>query len=163
MRQRNSLADSQGSAAHAEDAQLPPLKYPLPDTLEDPGDFGHPTGFNAAVDRRLAAGGFGEGFAAAWFRYQRPFVAGQANSPIMCAAASGDYSNGIGSKLDFEKWTFINADLTLHFAREPVGDWILLEATNDYGADGASLGHGQLSDERGAFGRAIQSLVIAKR
>ena len=35
------------------------------------------------------------------------------------------------SALDYQEWTFLNADLTVSMAREPVGDWILLDAVRD--------------------------------
>ena len=65
--------------------------------------------------------------------------------------------------LDFRQWTFLNADLSVNFARQPVGDWILLDAESWIGPDGAGLAMARLADERGYFGRAIQSLVIEKR
>ena len=61
--------------------------------------------------------------------------------------------------LDFRAWTFLNADLTVNFSREPAGDWILLDAESWIGPDGAGLAMARLADERGYFGRAIQSLV----
>jgi hypothetical protein len=44
-----------------------------------------------------------------------------------------------------------------------VGAWILLDAESWIGPDSAGLAMALLSDERGYFGRAIQSLVIEKR
>ena len=51
----------------------------------------------------------------------------------------------------------------MNFSREPAGDWILLDAESWIGPDGAGLAMARLADERGYFGRAIQSLVIEKR
>ena len=59
--------------------------------------------------------------------------------------------------------SFLNADLTVNFSREPDGDWILLDAESWIGPDGAGLAMARLADARGYFGRAIQSLVIEKR
>lgn len=98
-----------------------------------------------------------------WFRINRPFIGGAVTSPLMKAAATGDFCNAFGAALDIEKWTFINADLTLHFAREPVGDWMMLAAKGWLGGDGRGLSFGELADDHGYFGRAVQSLVIAKR
>lgn len=100
---------------------------------------------------------------AAWFYVERPFFSDRETTPLVRAAATGDFSNGIGSALDFKRWTFINADLTLHFARDPVGEWIMLAANSWIGPDGRGLAFGELADEQGYFGRAVQSLVIAKR
>jgi hypothetical protein len=57
----------------------------------------------------------------------------------------------------------INADLTVSFARQAVGAWILLEAESRIGPDGAGLAMARLADQRGYFGHVIQSLVIEKR
>jgi hypothetical protein len=81
----------------------------------------------------------------------------------MRAMAAADFCNGTSPVLDFRAWTFLNADLTVSFSRESVGDWILLDAESWIGPDGAGLSMARLADERGYFGRAIQSLVIEKR
>ncbi len=58
----------------------------------------------------------------------------------MRAAMTGDFCNGVSSVLDFDEWTFINADLTISLARMPVGEWILLDAQTWLGDHGAGLG-----------------------
>jgi Thioesterase-like superfamily len=65
--------------------------------------------------------------------------------------------------LDFGDWSFLNADLTVSMAREPVGEWILLDAESWIGPEGAGLAMARLADEGGYFGRVVQSLVIEKR
>ena len=81
----------------------------------------------------------------------------------MRAMVAADFCNGKAAVLDFRHWTFLNADLTVNFAREPVGEWILLDAESWIGPDGAGLSMARLADSRGYFGRAIQSLVIERR
>jgi hypothetical protein len=81
----------------------------------------------------------------------------------MRAVVASDFSNGVSPALDFRKWTFINADLTVSLARQPVGDWILLDGESWIGPDGAGLATSRLADQRGYFGRAVQSLVIEQR
>lgn len=120
--------------------------------------------FSDGVTLRAVRGGFGEpGGAAIWFRAHRPIVAGEAITPLMRAALTSDFCNGTSATLDFDQWTFINADLTISLARMPVGEWILLDAQTWLGDHGAGLAFARLGDERGYFGRAIQSLVIDKR
>ena len=144
-----------------------PEEAALPQAPLKPGDGTPATlrsgGFNSAVEMREAASGPVAGARHVWFHIERPFRQDQATTPLMRAAATGDYCNGFGSPLDFETWTFINADLTLHFAREPVGEWMMLAANSWIGPDGWGLAFGELADEKGLFGRAVQSLVIAKR
>ena len=109
-------------------------------------------------------GTFGEpGPGAIWFRAHRPIVAGEPISPLMRAVMTGDFCNGVSSVLDFNAWTFINADLSISLARMPIGEWILLDAQTWLGENGAGIAFAKLGDERGYFGRAVQSLVIERR
>jgi hypothetical protein len=120
--------------------------------------------FAKCISMRAARGRFGTvGPAAIWFRLDRPLIAGSQVSQAMRAVVAADFSNGVSSALDFREWTFINADLTVSLARHPVGEWILLDGENWIGPDGAGLAMARLADERGYFGRAVQSLVIEKR
>lgn len=94
----------------------------------------------------------------------RPSVdRGEALSQAMRAVVAADFSNGTASTLDFRAWTYINADLTVNFSRQPIGEWILLDGRSWIGPDGAGLAMSRLADRRGYFGRAVQSLVIEKR
>ena len=61
------------------------------------------------------------------------------------------------------EWTFINGDLTLSLAREPVGDWILLDAETWAGPDSIGVAAARLADRDGYFGRAVQSVLFEKR
>lgn len=120
--------------------------------------------FITGLDLRVVRGSFRQpGPGAIWFRLHRPIVAGEAISPLMRAAATSDFCNGVSSVLDFRHWTFINADLSINLARMPVGEWILLDAQTWLGESGAGIAFAKLGDERGYFGRAVQSLVIEKR
>ena len=51
----------------------------------------------------------------------------------------------------------------MSFARQPVGEWILLDGETWIGPEGAGLATARLADCSGYFGRAVQSLVIEKR
>ena len=113
---------------------------------------------------RAARGRFGvPGPGAIWYRVDRPLVEGSPVSQAMRAVVAADFCNGTSAVLDFREWTFINADLTVNFARQPLGAWILLDAESWIGPDGAGIATARLADERGYFGRAVQSLVIEKR
>ena len=141
-----------------------PLELPGPDqSLVEPADnAGSP--FTKCISMRAAHGRFGMvGPAAIWFRIDQPLIAGSPISQAMRAVVAADFSNGTSSALDFRQWTFINADLTVNFAREPVGDWILLDAESWIGPEGAGLAMARLADASGYFGRVVQSLVVEKR
>ncbi|MBN9007010.1 MAG: thioesterase family protein [Rhizobiales bacterium] len=120
--------------------------------------------FTSAVAMRAARGDFGvPGPGAIWYRVIRPMVEGASVSQAVRAVVAADFCNGTSAALDFREWTFLNADLTVSMAREPVGEWILLDAESTIGPDGAGLAMARLADEKGYFGRAVQSLVIERR
>jgi hypothetical protein len=141
-----------------------PIDVPQPDQgtpMEPP--FSR-TPFVTGLSVSMVRGGFVKiGPAAIWYRIDRPIVEGAPISQLMRAVVAADFCNGTSSTLDFQKWTFLNADLTVSLARAPVGDWILLNAETWIGPDGAGIAAGRLGDSKGYFGRAVQSLVIEKR
>jgi hypothetical protein len=141
------------------------VELPPPEAGYAPqGLLGGNIAFVTGLTLRVVKGDFGKpGPAALWFRAERPIIAGEAISPLMRAALTGDFCNGVSSVLDFRKWTFINGDLTVSLARMPVGEWILLDAETWLGDKGAGLACARLADQRGYFGRAAQSLVVEPR
>jgi hypothetical protein len=140
---------------------LPPVGAPPPAGIPADPDFNF--GFAAGFElRRLTTRGK-LGPALVWFRQHAPIVEGAPLTPAMRAAAVGDYSNGIATELPWDEWTFINADLTVSLAREPEGEWILSDAECWVGGDGTGLAMTRLADERGTFGRAVQSLLLERR
>lgn len=147
------------------DAPSPPLDLPPPESGDDAmaGAMSN-TPFLSGLSARNVKGAFGRpGPAAIWYRAARPIVEGSAISPLMRAAIAADFCNGTSAVLDFRKWTFINADLTLSLAREPVGEWILLDAETWSGPDSIGQATARLADRDGYFGRAVQSVIFEKR
>jgi hypothetical protein len=147
-----------------DDVRELPVTLPSPeDSLVEDG-HGATSPFAGMVSMRAARGRFGQaGAGAIWFRVDHPLIAGEAVSQAMRAVVAADFSNGTASTLDFRAWTFINADLTVNLARQPVGEWILLDGESWIGPDGTGLAMSRLADRQGYFGRAVQSLVIEKR
>jgi acyl-coenzyme A thioesterase PaaI-like protein len=138
----------------------PPLDVPAPEQSRvEPQN----SPFGLGMTIRAARGRFGGlGPGAIWYRADRLLVEGSPISQAMRAVAASDFCNA-SSALDYRKWTFLNADLTVSMAREPVGEWILLDAVSWIGPDGAGLAMARLADMRGYFGRCAQSLVIEQR
>jgi hypothetical protein len=141
-----------------------PVEFPGPEASRpEPADFSA-SPFVKCMSLRSACGHFGvRGPGAIWYRVDRPLVEGHAVSQAMRAVVASDFCNGTSPALDFNAYTFLNADLTVNMAREPVGEWILLDAESWIGPDGAGLAMARLADINGYFGRAVQSLVIEKR
>ena len=146
------------------EAAIEPVALPGPDQSRvEPADFSS-SPFVTGMSLRAARGRFGvPGPGAIWYRVDRPIVLGSPVSQAMRAMVAADFCNGTSAVLDFQQWTFLNADLTVNFSRQPEGEWMLLDAESWIGPDGAGLAMARLADERGYFGRAIQSLVIEKR
>ena len=74
-----------------------------------------------------------------------------------------DSGSGVGAALPVTEYIFINVDVTVALPRDPVGDWLLLEAETVIGADGTGLAMTRLSDQTGPCGRAWQTLLVAPR
>lgn len=100
---------------------------------------------------------------AIWYRADVPIIENEPMSPAMRVMVASDFSNATSSLLDWRKWTFLNADLNVSFARQPVGDWILLNGETLIGPDGRGIATARLADSKGYFGRSVQTLVIEKR
>jgi hypothetical protein len=130
----------------------PIVELPGPDqSREEQPDFSG-SAFVAGVSMRAARGRFGvPGPGAIWYRVDRPLVEASPVSQAMRAVVAADFCNGTAAALDFRQWTFINADLTVSFARQPVGSWILLDGESWIGPDGAGLATARLADQRGLF------------
>jgi hypothetical protein len=142
----------------------PKVSLPGPhESPQDPAQFTN-SPFVMGMQLRAARGTFGVcGPGAIWYRVQRPFVEGAAVSQAMRAVIAADFCNGTSAALDFRDWTFLNADLTVSMTREPVGEWILLNAESWIGPEGAGLAMARLADANGYFGRCVQSLVVERR
>lgn len=103
------------------------------------------------------------GPATAWFRLCQPVVAGRPPSPLQRVAAAGDFGNGISGLADFGTLLFVNPDLTIALHREPVGEWICLDAISRYEPNGIGGADTELFDEQGPVGRSYQTLLLSAR
>jgi len=98
---------------------------------------------------------------AAWARPRIPLVPGEEPSAMARTLLVADSGSGVSAALPVSDYTFVNVDLTVILPRDPVGEWLLLEASTTIGAQGTGLATTVLSDERGSFGRAVQTLIVA--
>jgi hypothetical protein len=147
-----------------DDVSLPGVDSQPEDVAGEGMDWPDTQNFGANFEMRRIRGGFGQlGPGRMWFRQHRALIAGEPMSPAMRAMAVGDFSNGIAPVLPFDDWTFLNADLTVSFARLPEGEWIYSDAETWAGDDGVGLSMTRLADRRGYFGRAVQSLLLERR
>jgi len=98
-----------------------------------------------------------------WLNPTVDLVNGEAMTQLERLFAVADCANGIGSKLDITKWTFLNTDLAVHVFRIPEGEWIGIRADTSYGPDGIGTTIGTLFDEQGAIGAIQQSVLVRRR
>jgi hypothetical protein len=98
-----------------------------------------------------------------WMRMRHPLLPDAPLTPLTRLAATADFGNGIGAALPFKDFLFINADLTIHLQRAPRGEWIGIDARTLLASGGSGLAESVLHDERGAVGRAFQTLVVQSR
>ncbi|MEQ9012319.1 thioesterase family protein [Algiphilus sp.] len=120
----------------------------------------HTTG----LDIRLAVGDSEQpGPATAWFRAERPLVAGRDTSTVMLACAASDFGNGLSWETPFSDYVFVNSDLTVLLERPPEGEWLGVAAGTRVAADGTGIAQSQLFDQRGHCGQAFQNLLVFAR
>jgi Thioesterase-like superfamily len=145
------------------DGTLPPPAGP--DSAPPNSHRPQPTSFvESGVELRFVRGSIRRpGPATVWVRLRHPVVLGEPPSPVMLAAAAADFGNGVSSLLDWERWLFINPELTIHLHRPPRGAWIRLEARTELSPVGVGVAHSLLSDRQGSVGHALQALLVGPR
>jgi hypothetical protein len=120
---------------------------------------------NEGVEMRFVGGWTADpGPATVWVRLCQPVVPGEEPTGAQRVAAAADFGNGVSALVPFERYLFINADLTVHLARPPVGEWVCLDARTFLSpAHGMGLAESALYDEQGRVGRSVQSLLVDTR
>ena len=135
---------------------LPRSDTPMPAQIE--------SAYLRAVEWRQVRGGWLQpGPAVAWTRLRMPIVDGEEPTGLERVLAVADCGNGMSMVLDLKKFWFINAELTVHFEREPSGEWICLDAATSIQPGGAGLALSTLSDGDGSVARGAQTLYVAPR
>jgi Thioesterase-like superfamily len=124
---------------------------------------GQEVGYHTAMESRFLAGSFLElGPARVWMRMRHPLVAGEAPSPLCRVLIAADSGNGVSAVLDYQRWRFVNPDLSVYLLRHPTGEWVALEAATTAAA-GIGLADTALHDQRGPIGRSVQALFVDRR
>lgn len=95
-----------------------------------------------------------------WLAQRVPLVAGEEPSPAQRTMVVADAGNGVSAAVDFARFSFVNSDLSVHLHRDPVGEWIGMDARTLVQPTGAGLATTTLHDRRGPVGSGNQTLVI---
>ena len=98
-----------------------------------------------------------------WIRPIVDLVKGEAMTPMERLFSIADCANGIGSRIDITRYTFLNTDLSVHVHRVPVGEWVGIRSETRYGPDGVATTVGTLFDDDGAVGVIQQAVLVRPR
>ncbi len=144
---------------------LPSGARPGPDQgVSSPFPSDQAIGFHTGIDYHFVTSSFTEpGPAICWIRLKYPIVAGTTPSPLERTLAAADSGNGVSAVLDWSKYLFINTDLTVTLHRQPVGEWVCLDAATYPQPHGIGLAESALFDEKGPLGRSTQTLFLGRR
>lgn len=153
--------------------ELPPglPGHPLPQApraVEDSPEQRFPfstkmIGYQDLIESRIAEGAMFRGPSAVWFRMRYPLVAGEEPSALQRVAVAADSGNGISAVLGFDRYIFVNSDLTINLLRQAVGEWVCIDARTLLGPSGGGLAEARIFDALGLVGRSTQSLAIRLR
>ncbi len=172
-----SLIDEEGEVIRAQAWRLRTAAVELPDLPEPeappgpqsavPGDFpdtGQKVGYHTAMEYRFLEGGFTvPGPATVWMRMRHPLVGAEQPTPLQRVLIAADSGNGVSVTLDWNRYLFINVDLTVQLERLPAGEWVCLDAVTRPHPNGVGVADTLLSDEGGRIGHALQTLLISGR
>jgi acyl-coenzyme A thioesterase PaaI-like protein len=98
-----------------------------------------------------------------WMRLLVDVVEGSAPSPLARVMAGADFGNGISAVLPYDRWIYVNPDLTVTLFRLPVDEWVGFDAVTRVGDEGVGLAESAVYDRRGRIGRATQTLLLEPR
>jgi hypothetical protein len=135
---------------------------PLPDADHFPSGFTFP--YAEAIPWRFVEGSpTTPGPATTWARMRIPLVAGEPTTALQQAVVVTDSGSGVSAALNWNEWSFVNVDLTVHLAREPRPGWVCIESATTLAGEGTGFAGTRLYDEGGWFGTCAQSLLVAPR
>jgi hypothetical protein len=118
-------------------------------------------GYHTAMEWRFLSGSFIDlGPSRLWLRQRVPLVAGEEPSPFQRTLVVADAGNGVSAAVDFTRVSFVNPDLSVHLHRDPVGEWIGVEAHTTLQPTGAGLATTTLHDRTAPIGTGNQSLIL---
>jgi Thioesterase-like superfamily len=123
---------------------------------------GEAIGWHTAMEIVFARGRFLEpGPATVWMRPRVALVQGEPITPLQRVMLAADGGNGVSAPLPWDRFIFINTDLTVHLLRPPEGEWVCLDSVTH--VEGIGMTDTALWDERGRVGRAAQTLLVRAR
>lgn len=100
---------------------------------------------------------------ALWLRIVAALIEGRTLTPLQAVAMAADFGSGTAPPVPMASWSFANVDISIHLARAPVGDWLLVDALSESAGNGVGLTHSRLGDSSGMIGMAHQTTFLDRR
>ena len=94
-----------------------------------------------------------------WIRADAPVLADAPLSPAVRAAGIADFVSPFAN-MQPGRSGYVNADITLHLHRVPVGEWHFLRIVSRGAADGIASAQAVLGDQSGAYGASSAASLI---
>lgn len=153
------ITEDTRSIAGLEDEPLTPRHAMAPwEEMIDrwPGGFIQSLRQHVYADRRPGRGQL-------WLSTPFEMVAGEVTSPLVKLLGLVDINNGLVIRQSLPlSHSFPNVDLQVHLYRQPVGQWLGVAVTQQYGESGIGLTSAVLHDEHGPFGHSEQILTVRR-
>ena len=154
--------------------RVPGISPPVPDPWTPPpmpvaqttAFFSGTTGFpyGHALEWRFTQGGFDRlGPATVWVRLRIPLIEGRETGGVEGLVTMLDSANGISGALEFQSWSYVPVDLTLHLHRQPVGPWFGMDARSIIDDGGIGMATTTAFDAQGPVGKSLHTLFVRPR
>jgi hypothetical protein len=103
------------------------------------------------------------GPATVWMRSLVPLLPGERLSGTTHLMTCVDSASGVSAVLDPEDWTFMNTEITVSVLREPVGEWVCVQAETTLAPTSVGIATSSVHDEKGLVARSTQTLLVVPR
>jgi len=152
------IASDTSNVGKLHDPELPPLEQAEP---WDEMSQRWPGGFIRSIQTRKFAE-HAPGHGRVWITTDIDVIEGETPSPFVKLVGLADTANGVApiAEPSTDNVFFANVDLTIHFLREPVGQWLGLATSANIGATGGGITSAILYDADGILGRCEQSQTV---
>jgi len=103
------------------------------------------------------------GPATVWMRPRVPLLPDEPVCGTAMLMICVDSASGVSAALDPAEWAFMNTEITVHLLREPIGDWVCVDAETTLGHGSAGVTSASVYDELGLVARSTQGLLVTPR
>lgn len=144
-------------SAVGESAPLGPIPEPRPIVM--PGAHMH--GYLSAIEWAFVSGGFEQpGPARVWMRSKPRLVDDEPMTGWQRALLFADSASGVSMSLDLRRYPAINCDFSVALHRDPVGEWIGLDAATAISPGAGAICTADIHDQSGVVGVSSQTLFV---